>query len=41
VVAPEVEEIHCHKHGRINVWFPWGRYAALDDTASALWSAAP
>ncbi|MDR5868713.1 type VI secretion system Vgr family protein [Halomonas koreensis] len=35
VVGPEGEEIHCDAHGRVRCQFPWDRYAAPDETASA------
>jgi type VI secretion system secreted protein VgrG len=34
VVGPEGEEIHCDKHGRVKVQFPWDRYAEPNETAS-------
>ncbi|RTR03356.1 type VI secretion system Vgr family protein [Halomonas nitroreducens] len=35
VVGPEGEEIHCDAHGRVRCQFPWDRYAAPNETASA------
>ncbi|SFN59063.1 type VI secretion system Vgr family protein [Marinobacter pelagius] len=35
VTGPEGEEIHCDKHGRVKVRFPWDRYSNNDDHSSA------
>ena len=35
VTGPEGEEIHCDKHGRVKVRFPWDRYSKNDEHSSA------
>lgn len=34
VTGPSNEDIHCDKHGRVKVRFPWDRRAKTDDTSS-------
>ena len=35
VTGPEGEEIHCDKHGRVKVRFPWDRYSRNNEHSSA------